>query len=208
MFCVGICIISLLCSPFTIPVVLLLDTIAFLRRVLDCAGQLARLPCFQWLRPGYVAAFQVNRWVRACNEVGLSWIELDSYEDMHNLIAALCHSLPTVILNSILFSLGNKPSQGLFLSGKLFIAAIIASCLAMLKSLSMVLRGAHKSRINPFVYTFDLAIGSSLAGEHPQPVAQVELVTNQYIVSGSASLGSPDYKPPSTSPPSQQSLLC
>ena len=126
-----------LCSPFTVPVVLLLDTIAFLRRVLDCVGHLARLSCFQWLWPGYVAAFRVKRSVRAC-KLGLSWVNSDSYKDMHNLIAAVCRSLPTVILNSVLFSLGNKPSQGLFLSGKLFLAAIIASCLAMLKSLSMV----------------------------------------------------------------------
>ena len=207
-FCVCICIISCLCSPLTIPVMLLLHTIAFLRRVLECVGQLALVPCFWWLRPAYLAAFQVNRWVRACNEVGLSWVKLDRYEDMHNLTAAICQSLPTVILNSVLFSFGNKPSQGIFLSGKLFIAAIIASCLAMLKSLCMVLWGAHKRRINPLVYTFGLAIGGTLAGEQPQPMARVELVTNQYVVSGSAPLGSPDIKPSPELSPSQQSMLC
>lgn len=127
---------------------------------------------------------------------------------MHNLIAAICQSLPTVILNSVLFSLGNKPSQGIFLSGKLFIAAIIASCLAMLKSLCMVLWAAHKSKINPLVYTIGLAIGDTLAGEQPQPMARVELLTNQYVVSGSVPLGSPDNKPSPESAPSQQSMLC
>ena len=147
-----------------------------------------------------MAAFRVHGCIRSWNEAEIAWIDLESYENMHNLIAAIWQSLPTAVLNSGLFSLGNKPSHGILLSGGLFATALIASCFAMLKSLVVVLWEAHKSRVNPLVYTARLANGSLLAGEQTQPAARVDLVTNQYLVSGSAPLGSPVQKSPPPAP--------
>ena len=205
-FCVCVCIVSCLLSPLTIPVVIVLDTLAFLNAVMRCVGQLARLRCFQWLRPGYVVAARVNSWMRSWNEADLAWVDLESYENMHNLIAAIWQSLPTVILNSVLFSLGNKPSHGVFLSGRLFVAAIIASCLAMLKGLFVVLWEAHRFHTNPIVYTAQLAAGNLLAGPEVQPPARVNFVANQYIVSGSGPLGSSSQKTSSVAPITQQGV--
>ena len=129
--------------------------------------------------------------------LGLSWIDLEDYESMHNLVAAVCQSLPTIILNSVLFSLGNKPSHGIFLSNKLFLAAIIASFLPMLKCLVVVLWQAFTGKVAVFRYMFSLPIGHTLAGnkvQEPtvtQPSA-VQLLVRRYQSSGSAPLASLD----------------
>ena len=47
---------SLVVGPCLIPVILLLDTCAFVRRVLLCIKQVAQLPGFQWTRPAYSVA--------------------------------------------------------------------------------------------------------------------------------------------------------
>ncbi|KAL3132982.1 hypothetical protein ABBQ38_006893 [Trebouxia sp. C0009 RCD-2024] len=101
-------ILAVALSPLMIPVVLLLDTAALVREILVCIKHAAKLPGLKWLQPGYVAAFRVNRCIHAANCLGLSWLDLESYEDMHNLLAAIFQSLPTVILNSIIFALGEQ----------------------------------------------------------------------------------------------------
>ena len=89
-----------------------------------------------------------------------------------------------MVLNSVLFSLGNKPSHGIFLSTGLFVAAIIASYLAMLKCLVMLLWQAHKQGINPVSYALHLLAGNMLGDEAPTAalgvkVQEVQMLTPQ-----------------------------
>ena len=195
--CIIILATSLMISPFMILVVILLDTIAFIAQLVKGLAYLVRLPKMKWLGSGYVTVVHVNHCIQAADVLGLGWIDLENYESMHNLVAAVFQSLPTVILNSVLFSLGNKPSHGIFLSNKLFVAAIIASCLAMLRCLVVVLWQAFRSKVSVLSCVFSLSIGYTLAGnkvQEPmvtQPSA-VELLVQQYQSSGSAPLGNPD----------------
>ena len=195
-FGVALVILSLAVGPCLIPVVLLLDTCAFTRRVFLCIKQVARLPGFQWTRPAYIVAFGFNGNLHNMR-FGLGWVDLESYESMHNLIAAVLQSLPTVVLNSVIFSLGNKPSHGIFLSNSLFITAIIASCLAMLKTLTAILWQAFRQTVHPVRHAASLVIGRTLAGKHVETNATrqnstVELFVQQYQDLGSAPLGSPE----------------
>ena len=105
---------SLACGPFMIAVVLLLDTFAFIRQFFKALRYIVRLPGLKWLDSGYVVAFRLHHCIRPIDVLGLSWVDPESYESMHNFVAAVFQSLPTVILNSVLFSAGNKPSHGIF----------------------------------------------------------------------------------------------
>ena len=196
-FGVALVMLSLVVGPCLIPVVLLLDTCAFIRRVLLCIKQIACLPGFQWTRPGYVVAFRLNDYLHNMRYFGLGWVDLESYESMHNLMAAVWQSLPTVVLNSVIFSLGNKPSHGIFLSSGLFLTAIIASCLAMLKCLSVILWQAFRQTVHPMRHAASLVLGKTLAGKHIETSATrqnstVELLAQQYQDLGSVPLGSPE----------------
>ncbi len=190
-----IVVFSLIAGPMMIPVVLVLDTCVFIRQVLLCIGRFVHLFGCQWVRPGYVVAVRVHRCLHASDYLGFSWIDLENYESMHNLIAAFLQSMPTVILNSVVFSLGNKPSHGIFLSSGLFVTAIIASCLAMLKCLIVILWQSSHSKLNPFRHAASLVVGKTLTGNKGQsltPIRSVELLAQQYRVSASAPLGSPE----------------
>jgi len=112
---------------------------------------------------------------------------------MHNLIAAVVQSLPTVTLNSVLFSLGNSPSHGLFFSDSLFVVAVIASCLVMLKVLIVFLWQAYSNNIQLVGYLLHLVSGRGLAS---QPTStelaagrSVQSLTDMYHVSASSPLG-------------------
>ena len=178
-------------------VVVLLDTVAFIAQLVKVLGCVVSLPRLTWLGSGYVAAVHINRCIQARYMLGLGWIDLENYESMHNLVAAVFQSLPTVILNSVIFSLGNKPSHGIFLSNRLFVSAIVASCLAMLRCLIVVLWQAYKTKVSVLKYMLGLSIGFTLAGNKvqeslvTQPSA-VELLVQQYQNSGSAPLGNPN----------------
>jgi len=186
-------------SPLMIPIVLVLDTLAFVRQVFNCAKQLAGLSGFRWSRPRNLAAVVCFGSLHRCHYFGLQWVDLEGYESMHNLIAAVLQSVPTVILNSVLFSLGNKPSHGLFLSNTLFVAAIAASCLAILKCLIVVLWQAFRSCVNPIRLAVSLILGQTLAGiennsqasDNSTQVGSIALLVRQYELSGSARLGAP-----------------
>jgi len=198
-FGVALVMLSLVVGPCLIPGILLLDTCAFVRRVLLCIKQVARLPGFQWTRPAYSIAFRFNDYLHNMRYFGLGWVDLESYESMHNLIAAILQSLPTVVLNSVIFSLGNKPSHGIFLSDGLFITAVIASCLAMLKSLTAIQWQAFRQTVHPVRHAASLVIGRTLAGKHvetntirPRQNSTVQLLAQQYQDLGSAPLGSPE----------------
>ena len=92
---------------------------------------------------------------------------------MHNAIAAVLQSFPTVMLNSALFALGNKPSHGVFFSNTLFAVAVGASFLSMLKSLALMLYLAYKSKVSAVVYTCKTFAGNTLASEHNALNSQV-----------------------------------
>ena len=189
---------SLLAGPFMIPVILILDTCAFLRQVVTCCQRITRLFHLQWVRPGFVVASSIHRCLHDYGYLGFSWIDLDGYEGMHNLVAAFLQSLPTVILNSVLFALGNKPSHGVFFSNALFVAAIVASCLAMLRCLAVILWQAFRTNRNAVKHLGTVLTGGTLAarqdenvlssGSHVQ-LNKVSKLVQMYHMSGSGPLG-------------------
>ena len=183
-------------SPIAIPVVFALDTVAFLRQLVLCSKHLVQLPGLKWLQPGHIAVSRLHHCIYTGDYFGLSWVDLENYESMHNLVAAVFQSLPTAILNSLLFSLGNQPSHGIFLSNKLFVASITASCLAMLKSIIVILWQAHQRDVIAVKHLVDVVAGKKLDRKHLagslQTNASVELLVEQYRTSGSAPLGMPN----------------
>ena len=90
-------------SPLRIPVVLVLDTLAFVRQVFNCAKQIAGLSGVQWSQPRNFAAVVMFRLLHTCHYFGLRWVDLEEYESMHNLIAAVLQSLPTVLVSLYYF---------------------------------------------------------------------------------------------------------
>ena len=183
--------LAVVLSPFVIPVVLLLDTIAFVHEIKMCLELVFKVQTWTCLQGVHKCARRFQGGFQALGGAGLDLIDLNNYERMHNTVAALLQSFPTVLLNSVLFSLGNKPSHGIFLSTDLFVAAIIASYLAMLKCLVVVLWHAQKEKINPITYTISLLAGNTLegqttmAGEARQPsqrgkVQEIQMLTPQY----------------------------
>ena len=187
-------ILSVVVSPLIIPVVLLMDTVALAREVVLFIKHCVKLPGLRWMHPGYVAAFRLHRCLHTANILGLSWVDLENYEDMHNLVAAVFQSLPTVILNSVIFSLGNSPSNGIFLSNGLFVTSVVASCLAMLKCVTIVTWQAYRQDVSAPRHVCSLLIGKSLAGVKGKRKLQaqtsnVELLAQKYEISGSAPLG-------------------
>lgn len=182
--------LAVVLSPFVIPVVLLLDTIAFIHEIKVCLELGFKAQTWTCLQGVYNCAYKVQGGIQALGGAGLGWIDLNNYERMHNTVAALLQSFPTVLFNSVLFSLGNKPSHGIFLSTGLFVAAIIASYLAMLKCVVVVLWHAQKETINPVTYGISLIAGSTLEGETTMPgearqsqrakVQEVQMSTPQY----------------------------
>ncbi len=197
---------SLASGPFMIVVVLLLDTFAFIRQFFKAVRYIVRLPGLKWLDSGYVVAFKLHHCIRPVDVLGLSWVDLESYESMHNFVAAVFQSLPTVILNSVLYSTGNKPSHGIFLSSELFLAAVVASCLAMFRVLVVTLWQSFRLEQGIFDYVASLVIGKTLAGEEEVKSAQsaqvnhVALLVQQYEISGSAPLGSANHNHASSVP--------
>ena len=193
---VWLALLAFATSPINIPLVVVLDTVAFLRQLLLCSKHLVQLTGLKWLQPGHVAVARLHNCIYVGDFLGLSWVDLDNYENMHNLVAAMFQSLPTAILNSLLFSLGNKPSHGVFLSNKLFVATVVASCLAMLKSMIVVLWHAHQQDVLAVRYVVNVVVGQTsgrreLEGSL-QSNASIELLVERYRTSGSAPLGTPD----------------
>lgn len=177
-------------SPFVIPIVLLLDTVAFVHEIIECLELFLNVHNWRCLQSIYSCAYKLQGGLQTLVGINLGWVDLKSYERMHNTVAAVLQSFPTVLLNSVLFSLGNKPSHGVFLSTGLFVSAIIASYLAMLKCLVVVLWHAQKERINPAAYAVSLLAGNTLGGKATMPgearqspevrVQEVQMMTPQY----------------------------
>ena len=137
-------LVAAVCSPLMILIVLLLDTIAFIRAV-ACAFAVSQSLERLWLRVKDTnGGFKRPLCLSSGHAVGLSWIDMENYENMHNAIAAVFQTIPTIVLNSVIFALGNKPSHGVFISNNLFVRAAIASYLALLKALIVVLWNAYQ----------------------------------------------------------------
>ena len=189
-------ILAVLLSPAMIPVVILLDTVALVREILLFTKHVVRLPGLRWLQPGYVAVSKLHRCVHGANCLGLSWVDLGRYEDMHNLVAAAFQSLPTVILNSVIFALGNRPSNGIYLSDGLFVTSVVASCLAILKCLIIILWQAYEQGKTAVGHIGSVVLGKTLAGDNPSATralhpqnSNIELLAHKCEVSSSAPLG-------------------
>ena len=159
-------LIATCASPFMIPVILVLDTVAFVKEIgiavfkvaasLLCCGDLARA----WLQT-HMAAGRLNR-----TYTKLGWFDIENYERMHNTIAALFQTVPVVVLNSVVFALGNKPTNGLFFSRKLFVSCMVASFLAMLKVLLVVIWHAYFKKQHAFRYAGNVMTGAFIAAPH------------------------------------------
>ena len=84
--------------------------------------------------------------------------------------------------------------HGVFLSVDLFAAAFLASSLAVLKCLVVLLWQAYRTGVNPAVYAIRVVVGKTLSGpgsSTPLTVrtGSIELLVQQYEVSGSAAFG-------------------
>lgn len=189
------CILALavVSSPLMIPVVLLLDTFAFVAQIFKAVKFIVRLPGMHWLDQGYVAVFRLHHFVRPRKFLGLGWVDLESYDHMHNFVAAVFQSLPTVILYSVPFSTGNKPTHGIFLSTGLFVTAVVASCLAMLRVLIVTLWQSFRANISVFQHVAILIAGKTLSKQEEvkssAQLSHVDLLVQKYLMSGSAPLG-------------------
>lgn len=184
--------VSFVSSPLMIPGVLVLDTLALAAEILVCLKELFGFKFASLEKP---SACKGDRQVARDKQLKL--IDLENYDSMHNLVAAVCQSLPTVILNSVIFQLGNEPDHGLFLSTGLFVTAIIASCLAMLKVLTVILWQALSLGVSPLPHAAKLFVGKTLQGHAERSEMDVcntsiEFLTQQYVAKGSAPLGKPD----------------
>lgn len=191
--CLGRLVISMLASPFMIPVILTLDTIALAKEaVVVVVKVVARLFGMSNRAQGFLLNYMhSDRLARAY--VKLSWIHLKNYERMHNSVAALFQTVPVIILNSIVFALGNKPTNGLFFSRKLFVSCMIASYLAMLKALLVVIWHAYFKGQHAFVYAGNVMTGSFITADAVG--ANNELgrsASSQVLVSGPRSSMDPE----------------
>ena len=156
-------LLAIVASPFMIPVILVLDTVAFAKEIgvaaikvtasLLCCGDPARA----WLQKRMAAGKLSHAYTK------LGWIDLENYERMHNTIAALFQTIPVIVLNSVVFALGNKPTNGLFFSRKLFVSCMIASYLAMLKVFLVVIWHAYFKRQHAFTYAGNVMSGAFIA---------------------------------------------
>ena len=152
-----IAVVCVLGAPF-IPAMFVLDTLAFAQHLFIAITQVMHLPIFsKCCSPSSAVTWPFTHIGR------VQCIDLENYEEMHNMIAAAFQSLPTVILNSVLFSLGNKPSHGISLSNRLFVAAIVASCLAILKTIAVLLWQAHRTHTSPLRQLIDMMSGRTLS---------------------------------------------
>lgn len=123
-------VVATLASPIMVFVVLLLDTFAFMRAVASVFAVSYWLESlwFKITSCCVVSDDDSPTCLKSCHCFYLSWIDLERYESMHNAVAALHQTVPTIVLNSVIFGLGNKPSHGVFISDSLFVRAAVCAC--------------------------------------------------------------------------------
>ena len=186
-------LISVLASPFMIPVILTLDTIAFAKEGAFVVVKIvARLFGVSNRAQGFLLNYMhSDRLARAY--VKLSWIHLENYERMHNTVAAVFQTVPVILFNSIVFALGNRPSNGIFFSRTLFVSCMIASYLAMLKALLVVIWHAYFKGQHAFVYAGNVMTGSFITADAVGTNNDLgRSASSQVLVSGPRSSMDPD----------------
>ena len=188
----GRLLISMLASPFMIPVILTLDTIAFAKEGAFVVVKIvARL--FGVSNRAQVFLLNYMHSDRLAAYVKLSWIHLENYERMHNTVAALFQTVPVIVLNSIVFALGNRPTNGIYFSRKLFVSCMIASYLAMLKALLVVIWHAYFKGQHAFVCAGNVMTGSFITADAVGTNNDLgRSASSQVLVSGPRSSMDPD----------------
>ena len=164
-------LVAVLLSPFMIIIVLVLDSLALFKAIgtmLQLSAKLHNL----WVSFTQTKAVANLVTCLHCHQrFGLGWMDLEHYDSMHNAIAAIFQTIPTVVLNSVIFSLGNKPSNGIFISDGLFVRAVIGSFAALLKQLIVVLWQAHCIGEKARRYVAEMLCGEHLPNEEKNPEA-------------------------------------
>lgn len=150
-------LVAVICSPFSIPVVLFLDTVALFREIGIAIIKLAAIPSCSRPKAEKIRAYFNNY---TCIYLGITWIDIEGYEDMHNIVATCFQTTPTIALNSVVFALGNKPSHGIFFSDSLFIECMTAAYLQMLKSIVLYLWAAYNEDMHVSVYMIKVMTGN------------------------------------------------
>ena len=175
---------AVILGPLMIPVVLCLDTIALAREILIACIKLTAIPSCSKPKADKVRAYFKGH---TCAKLRITWIELEGYEDMHNLIAGVFQTIPTVCLNSVIFALGNKPSHGLFFSQSLFVSCMIAAYVAMLKTFILVLWAAYYHGQHVFLYAENVMTGNFIL-KTPSPADAHQTLTASDRTSSTAKL--------------------
>lgn len=157
-------LLSALLSPVMIPVVWLLDMIVLYRELRHFAVKHVFAHCCK-----HRASHKLTGWPSSnggdwsvLSILKLGWLDLEYYEDMHTLGAACFQTVPTIVLNSIIFRLGNKPSHGEYFSQSLFVSCMIAAYLSMFKSLLTIVWHAYFKSAHAFTYAGQVMIGRFL----------------------------------------------
>ena len=181
---------SALLSPLMIPVVLLLDSIALYRELRHFCDVHVIPHCCKYRsqaqRFHQGPSSNANDW-SLLTLIKLDWLDLEYYEAMHTLVAAFYQTVPTVVLNSIIFRLGNKPSHGEFFSNGLFISCMVASYLSMFKTLITVVWHAYFKGPHAFLYTGQVMAGRYLIRQRNPAQNSISSGTLQLNLQGSAS---------------------
>ena len=156
---------SALLSPLMIPVVLLLDAIALYRELRHFCDMHVIPYCCKHRSQARSFHHGISSNARdwsLLTLLKLDWLDLEYYEAMHTLVAAFYQTVPTVVLNSIIFRLGNKPSHGEFFSNGVFISCMVAAYLSMFKTLITIVWHAFFKGPHAFVYTGQVMVGRFL----------------------------------------------
>ncbi|DBB02052.1 TPA: hypothetical protein ACH3X1_000627 [Trebouxia sp. C0004] len=160
----GMILASVVLSPIMIPAVWLLDMIVLYTELRHFFVKHVLAHCCKHRQSSMFTRWPSSNgkdWsVLTC--LKLSWLDLEYYESMHTLVAAFYQTMPTIVLNSIIFRLGNKPSHGEFFSRSLFVSCMIAAYLAMFKTLITIFWHAYFKGPHAFWYTGQVMVGRYL----------------------------------------------
>ena len=161
---VWVLLVSTSLSPVMIPVVWLLDMIVIYRELRHFAVKHVFVHCCK-----HQPSRKVTRWPSrngtdwsVLSLLRLGWLDLEYYEAMHTLGAAFYQTVPTVVLNSIIFRLGNKPSHGEFFSRSLFVSCMVAAYLSMFKTLITIVWHSYFKGAHAFIYAGQVMVGRFL----------------------------------------------
>ena len=180
---------SVVLSPIMIPAVWLLDMIVLYTELRHFFVKHVFAHCCKHRQPN-----MFTRWPSSNGKdwsvlsfLRLNWLDLEYYESMHTLVAAFYQTIPTIVLNSIIFRLGNKPSHGEFFSRSLFVSCMIAAYLSMFKTLITIFWHAYFKGPHAFWYTGQVMVGRYI-------IRQQNLTGHGSISSGTLQLNAPTFK--------------